>query len=54
LQGGDDPQWSKNSAYWPKENQINELLEVVDGLIERKDNGFAVGSSNRPRNRSHK
>jgi len=45
LQAGDDPQWFKNSPYWPEEKQADKLTQVMDSLIKRKECGSNIHNS---------
>lgn len=44
-EGEDDPHWFNKSPYWPKEKQLNELIEIIDQLIEKEKHGLRVGNT---------
>lgn len=42
LQGEDSPQWFNNSPFWPKGKEIDEIAEMLDKLIIKKQAGSNI------------
>ena len=46
LEGEEDPYWFKSSPYWPKEKEINEVVDVLEELIKKqRSNSITIHSS---------
>lgn len=45
LEGRDDPRWFTLSPYWPKDKENDDLVEVMDQLIRKKQAGSIIYNS---------
>jgi MoaA/NifB/PqqE/SkfB family radical SAM enzyme len=45
LEGRDDPHWFESSSYWPKGKEINEITEIMEELIAKKQAGSIIYNS---------
>jgi MoaA/NifB/PqqE/SkfB family radical SAM enzyme len=45
LEGMDDHQWFNSSPYWPKGEEVNELIKIMDELIRKKQAGSNIYNS---------
>jgi MoaA/NifB/PqqE/SkfB family radical SAM enzyme len=45
LEGKDDPHWFESSSYWPKGKEINEITEIMEELIAKKQAGSIIYNS---------
>ena len=42
LEGMDDHQWFNSSPYWPKGEEVDELIKIMDELIKKKEAGSNI------------
>ena len=45
LGSDDNPHWFEISPYWPKEKEIKRIVEIMDELIKKKQNGSNIHNS---------